>query len=69
MTFSLDIWSLIAFGIGFWMLVDGLIVGTMPDLMRRMMSQIRDTSIDELRFIGLVSAVLGAGIIYLIVGL
>jgi len=69
MTFNLDIWSLIAFGIGFWMLVDGLIVGTMPDLMRRMMSQIRDTSIDELRFIGLVSAVLGAGIIYLIVGL
>ena len=69
MTFSLDIWSLIAFGIGFWMLVDGLIVGAMPELMRRVMSQVREASIDELRFIGLVSAVIGVGIIDLIVGL
>ena len=69
MTFNFDIWSLIAFGIGFWMLVDGLVVGAMPDLMRRIMSQIQDTSVDELRLIGLVCAALGMAVIYLIVGL
>jgi len=64
---TFDIWSLIAFGIGFWMLADGLIVGLMPALMRRLMVQMRDMSVDEMRLAGLFCAALGAAITYFIV--
>ena len=68
MIVTLDIWSLILFGIGFWMLMDGLIVGAMPALVRRLMMQARDMSVDELRLVGLVCAAIGLGIVFLITG-
>lgn len=66
MTLPLDIWSLIAFGIGFWMLMDGLIVGAVPALVRRLMMQMRDMSVDELRLAGLLCSALGAAIVFAI---
>jgi len=67
MSVTFDIWSLIAFGIGFWILMDGLIFGLMPALVRQMMLQMRDVSADELRLAGLASACMGAAIVYVVV--
>ena len=67
MSFTLDIWSLFAFGIGAWMLMDGLIFGVMPEITRRLMSQMHHVSDTEMRQAGLVCAVFGAAIIFLIV--
>ena len=64
MSVTFDVWGLIAFGIGFWILMDGLIFGLMPALIRRMMLQIRDVSVDDLRMAGLVGACIGAAILF-----
>ena len=66
MSFTLDIWELIAFGVGVWMIMDGLVFGLVPETMRRlsaMMSKARD---DDLRQAGLISAAIGIVLVYLI---
>ena len=67
MTFTLDIWSLIAFGVGFWILMDGLTFGLMPRTMQRLLEMMRALPIDELKWAGLTSAVIGAVIVFFIV--
>ena len=67
MSFTLDIWSLIAFGIGFWVLIDGLFFALIPRTMRGMMDVIRAIPEDELRWAGLTSAVIGAVIVFFVV--
>lgn len=67
MSVTFDIWGLIAFGVGFWILMDGLIFGLMPALLRQMMLQMRDVSADDLRMAGLASACIGAVIVYVVV--
>jgi uncharacterized protein YjeT (DUF2065 family) len=67
MSITFDIWGLIAFGIGFWILMDGLIFGLMPALVRQMLLQMRDISADDLRIAGLASASIGAVIVYAVI--
>ncbi len=67
MTVDLDVWGLIAFGVGFWMLMDGLIFGLVPALIRRLILQMRDVSADDLRMAGLASACIGAAIVFAVV--
>jgi len=67
MVFTLDLWGLIAFGIGVWIMMDGLVFGFMPETMRRLMAQMRDISDDDLRQAGLISAALGLLIVFMIV--
>lgn len=67
MIVTLDIWGLIAFGVGAWMLIDGLVFGIMPDLMRRLMGQMRLVGDAEMRQAGLFCAVFGAAIVFLII--
>lgn len=66
MVFTLDLFSLIAFGIGVWMLMDGLVFGFMPETFRRLCGMISKTSNDELRQVGLITALLGVVIVFLI---
>lgn len=67
MTLTLDLGGLIAFGIGFWLLMDGMIFGVMPEIMRRLLQQVSAQSDEELRHAGLICAMIGAGIVFLIV--
>ena len=67
MSVSFDVWSLIAFGVGFWILMDGLVFGLVPAFVRRMMLQMRDVSVDDLRMAGIASACIGAAIVYAVV--
>lgn len=62
---TLDFWGLIAFGIGAWLLMDGLVFGVMPETMRRLMAQVRQASDHELRQAGLISAAIGAVIVFM----
>lgn len=66
MSVTLDIWGLIAFGVGAWMIIDGLIFGFMPEIIRRLMGQMNTVSDTEIRQAGLFCAILGAAIVYLI---
>lgn len=66
MTVTLDIWGLIAFGVGAWMLIDGLVFGFLPVLMRRLMGQMQSANDTEMRQAGLVCAIFGAAIVFLI---
>lgn len=67
MTITLDIWGLIAFAVGAWMLMDGLVFGLIPQFMRRMIGQISVAGEDELRQAGLICAAIGAVIVFLVV--
>ena len=67
MSITLDLWGLIAFGIGVWILMDGLVFGLMPETMRRLMEHMRSATLDDLRQAGLISAAIGAVIVFMIV--
>ncbi len=67
MIFSLDIWSLIAFGVGFWILMDGLCLGLIPETMQRILQAMKAIPEDELRWAGLTSAAIGAVIVFFII--
>lgn len=67
MSITLDLWGLIAFGIGVWILMDGLVFGFMPETMRRLMEHMRSATLDDLRQAGLISAAIGAVIVFMIV--
>lgn len=64
---TLDLWGLIAFGIGVWVLMDGLVFGFMPETMRRLMEQMRRANEEDLRQAGLISAAIGAAIVFMII--
>lgn len=66
MSFTLDIWELIAFGVGFWMIMDGLVFGMLPETLRRLSAMMSQADEDDLRQAGLISAVIGIVIVYLI---
>ncbi len=66
MSVTLDIWGLLAFGVGAWMILDGLIFGFMPEIMRRLMGQMQTVTDTEMRQAGLFCAVFGAAIVFLI---
>lgn len=67
MTITLDLWGMIAFGIGVWILMDGLVFGFMPETMRRLMEQMRQARTSDLQQAGLISAAIGAVIVFMIV--
>lgn len=67
MIVTLDIWGLIAFGVGAWMLIDGLIFGFIPEIMRRLMQQMHLVGDAEMRQAGLFCAAFGAAIVFLII--
>lgn len=67
MSITLDLWGLIAFGIGVWILIDGLVFGFMPETMRRLMEQMRQAQTSDLQQAGLISAAIGAVIVFMIV--
>ncbi len=56
--------ELVTFGIGAWMLMDGLVFGLLPDLLRRMSAWL--ASVDQIEIIraGFLTAAGGAVIIY-----
>ena len=66
MSFTLDIWELIAFGVGVWMIMDGLVFGLVPETMRRLSAMMRKARDDDLRQAGLISAAIGIVLVYLI---
>jgi len=47
--------------------MDGLVFGFLPETMRRFMEQMRQASADDLRQAGLISAAIGAVIVFMIV--
>ncbi|MEL7128035.1 MAG: DUF2065 family protein [Pseudomonadota bacterium] len=61
---TLSVVELITFGIGVWLLMDGLVFGLMPDLLRRMSVWLRDVDDSEILRAGLISAALGAAIVF-----
>ena len=67
MLITLDLWGLIAFGIGVWILIDGLVFGIMPETMSRLLEQMWQARTDYLRQAGLISAAIGAVIVFMIV--
>lgn len=67
MIFELDIWSLIVFGIGFWILMDGLVFGVMPQTLRRMLEAMRHLPSEDLRWAGLTTAAIGSVIVFLVI--
>ena len=67
MTVTLDVWGLIAFGIGVWILMDGLVFGLMPETMRRLLAQLRAATTEDMRGAGLISAALGLLIVFMVV--
>lgn len=67
MVFTLDIWQLITFGIGVWILIDGLVFGFLPETMSRLMEQMRQIMIEDLRMAGFMSAALGLLIVFIVV--
>jgi len=67
MLITLDLWGLLAFGIGVWILIDGLVFGIMPETMSRLLEQMRQAGTDDLRQAGLISAAIGAVIVFMIV--
>ena len=67
MLITLDLWGLIAFGIGVWILIDGLVFGVMPETMARLLEQMRQAGTDDLRRAGLISAAIGAVIVFMII--
>jgi len=68
MTIVLDLWGLIAFGIGTWILIDGLVFGFMPKTMARLLDQVRQAQTEDLRQAGLITAAIGAVIVFMIIG-
>ena len=67
MSITLDLWGLIAFAIGAWILMDGLVFGFMPETMTRLLEQMRQMKTDDLRQAGLISAAIGAVIVFMII--
>ncbi len=67
MSITLDLWGLIVFGIGTWILMDGLVFGLMPETLRRLLDYMREATLDDLRQAGLISAAIGAVIVFMVV--
>lgn len=65
MTVAFDLWGLIVFGLGFWMMMDGLVFGVIPETMSRLMRQIQNATQQDLRNAGIVCLLAGAAIVFL----
>lgn len=66
MLITLDLWGLIAFGIGVWMFMDGLVFGVMPKTMRHLLGTMRAARPEELQQAGLILALIGAAIVFMV---
>lgn len=58
--------ELILFGIGAWMLMDGLVFGLLPDMLRRMSELLTNVEDSEIMRAGLLTASAGAAIVFMI---
>ncbi|MEM9668331.1 MAG: DUF2065 family protein [Pseudomonadota bacterium] len=56
--------ELILFGIGAWMLMDGIVFGLLPDFMRRMSEYLANVEDSEITRAGLLTAAAGAAIVF-----
>jgi len=56
--------ELVTFGLGAWMLMDGLVFGLMPDLLRRMSAWLEQVDRTEIVRAGVITAAGGAIIVY-----
>ena len=61
---TLSVADLILFGIGAWMLMDGLVFGLMPDMMRRMTAFLDGAEDSDIIQAGMLAALLGAAIVF-----
>ncbi|MEM7662208.1 MAG: DUF2065 family protein [Pseudomonadota bacterium] len=57
--------ELLLFGIGAWMLMDGLVFGLLPDFMRRMSEFLTGVDDSEIMRAGLLTAAAGAAIVFM----
>ena len=57
--------ELILFGIGAWMLMDGLVFGLLPDFMRRMSEFLSNVDDSEIMRAGILTASAGAAIVFM----
>lgn len=60
--------SILAAGVGLWLLVEGLIITLAPETVKRLTRMISDMPVRELALAGLGAAALGAVILWLAVG-
>lgn len=56
--------ELITFGIGAWLLMDGLVFGLLPGLMKQLIAYLREADETDIVRAGLLAAAIGAGIVY-----
>ncbi|MEO0883394.1 MAG: DUF2065 family protein [Pseudomonadota bacterium] len=57
--------ELLLFGVGAWMLMDGLVFGLLPDVMRRMSEFLANVEDGEIMRAGLLTASAGAAIVFM----
>lgn len=60
--------SILAAGVGLWLLAEGLIITLAPETVKRLTRMISDMPVRELALAGLGAAALGAVILWLAVG-
>lgn len=60
--------SILAAGVGLWLLVEGLIITLAPETVKRLTRMISEMPVRELALAGLGAAALGAVILWLAVG-
>ncbi len=54
--------------LGLALVLEGAAYALFPEPMRRMMAQVQELEVSNIRFVGLVAAVLGVGIVWLVRG-
>ena len=60
--------SILAAGVGLWLLAEGLIITLAPETVKRLTRMISDMPVRELALAGLGAAALGAVVLWLAVG-
>lgn len=60
--------STVVAAVGLVMVIEGALYALFPEFMKRMAQQVTQTPGDTLRFMGVVSAALGVGLVWLVRG-